>query len=184
MVQIPAGRGHYQRRRFADLAAAPWQASGLGGDAGIDFDQHRAGRRQRIKGPDRDLTAQVVEHPHPGQARFTDLSRADKIEAASAIAMLGGSLDPFNPPQPADAAAEQIADDALAMAEMAACLRMGKETGDGEKRIIGAKLIDKLPEPPRVLRALRPLREIGGAIKIGQGHRQVDADQYILLGRR
>jgi predicted ATP-dependent serine protease len=103
-----------------------------------------------------------MQHPHSGQARFTDLRRADQVEAAvgrEAQALLAMLTDS----QPASALGMQIAQSS-ALAKVAGGIRMRDKAADAKVWIACGDVIDQRPETACVARCVMPAGKIGSGI--------------------
>jgi hypothetical protein len=163
---------------IADFCTPDPSPGGKRGEAGVDFDDDRAGARDRIKRSDRNVATKLMQHPHAGQAGFADLRRAHQIETAiGAQTQLG--LTMFDHSEAAHRATEQIPTLA-ALPEMALCFRVCDETARREMRVVGTEPIDKGPQRGGVGRAFGPAGKIRAGICKREGRRQIKADEHVI----
>ncbi|VXC86503.1 hypothetical protein SPHINGOAX6_60053 [Sphingomonas sp. AX6] len=160
-----------------NLGAALRAARGDGGQAGVDFDDHRSAIGQRIEWPDRHMPAQPVENAHSRQARFSDLCRAHEVEVAIGVEALF-ALRLFGyaqPPAPLELRALAVA----VATKMLCGWRVIDEIAGGEMRIGVAHCIDQRPQRAGVGRALGPAGEERAAIDEGERGAEVEADERV-----
>src|SRR5690606_6281789 len=115
-------------------------------------DQNRPLRRYRVERPERNAAAEAVEEAHSREARLADLRCANEIEIADARRLLGGALMPFDDAQPSAPLAEEIPDDAPAMAKMTLGFRVRQKGGGFKMRIVRRDPVDERPKRANVRR--------------------------------